>query len=83
MFSQIEKSELLEIASSDLVVGNRYLMVDRSHSVVVTVSEFSNTLAVQIEKSFLVGFFAMLHTAILIDQIGDGAKFFELPEDCQ
>jgi len=83
MLQQIEKSDLVQVRSCDLVPGQKYLMVDRSHSVVVTVEGFDRGLAVQIEKSFLVGFFAMLHTAILIDQIGNNVKFFELSEDLE
>lgn len=84
MFSRIDKSKLAPVALSDLVEGQRYLMADTEHAVVVTVlqvKENSQVKAVQIAKSFLVGFFAILHTPVLVDQIGKHVQFFAISED--
>jgi hypothetical protein len=86
MFNRIDKSKLAPVAHSQLVNGQRYLMVDTEHAVVVTAgivhaTESRQALTVQIAKSFLVGFFAVLHTPILVDQIGGSVQFFSISED--
>ena len=86
MFNTLDKSKLAPVAHGELVEGQRYLMVDTEHAVVVTAwfrwtSPDKKVLTVQIAKSFLVGFFAILHTPILVDQIGGNVQFFAISED--
>lgn len=82
----MDRCKLAPVAREQLVEGQRYLMVDTEHAVVVTAgfrwtSPEKNVLTVQIAKSFLVGFFAILHTPIMVDQIGGNVQFFAISED--
>jgi hypothetical protein len=70
-----------EVHQSDLVSGNRYLMVDTNHAVVVTAVKRPRGMAVLIEKSFLVGFFAIFPMELQIDTALGNVKFFEVEEN--
>jgi hypothetical protein len=81
MFNRIDKSKLAPVAHSQLVNGQRYLMVDSEHAVVVTAIQQQCGMAVMIAKSFLVGFFAAMPTALRIDQAQSSVQFFAISEE--
>lgn len=71
-----------EVQIPDLVSGERYLMVDTNHAIVVTAVKRQRGMVVVIEKSFLVGFFAIFPMELQIETASGHVKFFQL-EDCE
>ena len=70
-----------EVQIGDLVSGQRYLMVDTNHGIVVTAVQQQCGMAVMVEKSFLVSFFAIFPMELQIDTALGNVKFFEVEEN--
>ena len=65
-----------EVQIGDLVSGQRYLMVDTNHGIVVTAIARDERMMVVIEKSFLVGFFEMCPVHLPVDRLSSNVRFF-------
>jgi hypothetical protein len=74
-------NSLKEVDQTDLVAGRKYLMVDTNHAIVVTAIDRGSYMVLAVEKSFLVGFFAMIHSELPINHALGQVKFFEIEED--
>lgn len=81
MFNRVDKSKIAPVKASELVSGQRYLMIDTEHAIVVTAIQQQCGMAVMIAKSFLVGFFAAMPNALRIDQAQHSVQFFSISED--
>lgn len=70
---------LTEVAKDDLVAGQRYLMVDDTHAIMVCVSQIDGRRFASVELSYLATRVQMT-TDILLDHFTTSlAKFYQLP----
>lgn len=70
---------LTEVPKADLVAGQRYLMVDDAHAILVYVSNIDGRKFASVELSYLATRVQMT-TDILLDHFTTSlAKFFKLP----
>jgi hypothetical protein len=71
---------LTEVAKSDLVAGQKYLMVDAEHAIVVAVEQRLTVLVATPEPSYLRGFDVVNMTTFDLAYINNSfVKFFQLP----
>jgi hypothetical protein len=70
---------LVEVAKDDLLHGQRYLLVDDSHALVVCVRSVDGRKFAKVELSYLAARVQMSLDIVLDHFTTDLAKFFELP----
>jgi hypothetical protein len=70
---------LTEVAKDDLVPGQRYLMVDDSHSILVYISSVDGRKFATVENSYLAARVQMTPDIVLEHFTSSLAKFFQLP----
>jgi hypothetical protein len=72
---------LTEVAKDDLLHGQRYLLVDDAHALVVCVRSVDGRKFAKVEHSYLAARVQMSLDIVLDYFTIDLAKFFELPSD--
>jgi hypothetical protein len=70
---------LTEVAKDDLVPGQRYLMVDDSHALIVRVRSVDGRKFAEVELSYLATRVQMTTDILLEHFTSSLAKFFQLP----
>ena len=68
-----------EVPKADLIAGQRYLMVDDQHAIVVLISTIDGRKFATVELSYLVTRLQVTQEIVLDHFTNDLAKFFRLP----